>query len=315
VKKLIAGFLILTAMVPVALMTGCGSNTPASTKSPTATPTVNPANATATSIAIAQLTATFTPTATRIPVSPPALVLGAASSTGPGGNFSLLIGTSDTVSSYPYLSGNVGHAVNGAVGTGTDVLIGGEASGLFTSTGTSANIYWTTGGVSPDPAGYAVAANVAIFGPTGAYVTGSNETYQTALAATELEGLSLAPGTYTSTGALTLGASAPLTLNNTGGNPNNCYIFVTGAASNLTTSAGSSMILLNVLPANVFWIVGASATLGGINSTSVPPVAGFIGTLMCSTSITFLANATIEGHAFCNSGSISFAAGNEIYYP
>jgi hypothetical protein len=208
----------------------------------------------------------------------------------------------------------VGGATNGAVASGTDVLIGCLAGGLFTSTGTSAHIYWTTGGVSPDPTGYAIAANVAVFGAGGAYYTGSTEAVQTPLNVTEIGGLSLRPGTYTSTGALTLGSSAAknITLNNAGGNPNNCYIFVTAASSNLTTYAGSSMTLVNVKASNVFWIVQGSAELAGTTTAGVP---GFIGTLMCSTSITFDANATLEGHAFCNAGSISFAAGNVVSYP
>jgi hypothetical protein len=299
VKKLIAGSLILTAMIPVALMTGCGSS-----NSPTST------NATSTPTAIT--TSTVTATATIVPAGPAALVLGAASSTGAGGNFSILAGTSVTDTSYPTLSGNVGGATNSAYASGTDGLAG--ASSLFSSTGTSANQYWT---IVNDPQGYSIAANVAVFGAGGAYATGVAVT-GTPLASTEIGGLSLAPGVYTSTGALTLGSASALnlTLNNAGGNPNNVYIFRTGAASDLTTYAGTSITLVNVKPANVFWVVQRSAYLAGTSSTSVPPVAGFIGTIMASTSITFNANsATLEGHAFCNTGSISFASSNVISYP
>jgi len=316
VKKFFLGFLILTAMIPIALMNGCGSNTPTSTLANTATSTPTAiVSRVSTATSTATCTATCTPTNTVIPTAgPAALVLGAASSTGPGGNFSLLVGVSDTESTCPTLSGNVGGATNGAVASGTDVLIGCLSAPLFTSTGTSAHIYWTTGGVSPDPTGYAIAANVAVFGAGGAYYTGSTEAVQSPLGVTELGGLSLAPGTWTSTGALTLGSSAAksVTLNNAGGNPNNCYIFVTAASSNFTSYAGSSITLINVKAANVFWIVQGSAELAG---TTTAGVAGFIGTLMCSTSITFDANATLEGHAFCNAGSISFAAGNVVSYP
>ena len=101
-----------------------------------------------------------------------------------------------------------------------------------------------------------------------------------------------------------------LTLNNTGGNPNNVYIFVTGASSDLTTYAGSSITLMNVKPANVFWVVQGCL----LWPAPIPPVFRqsrvSLGLSMCSTSITFLGNATLEGHAFCNSGSISFASGN-----
>jgi hypothetical protein len=303
VKKIIVGCLILAASLPMAFIAGCSSSNAPTSGNATSTPTAN-------------ATSTFTPTSvpTIVPAGPAALALGAASSTGPGGNFSLLVGVSDTESTCPSLSGNVGGSTNGAVASGTDVLIGCLSSPLFTSTGTSANIYWTTGGVSPDPHGYAIAANVAVFGAGGAYYTGSTEAVQTPLNVTEIGGLSLRPGTWTSTGALTLGSSAAknLILNNAGGNPNNCYIFVTAASSNLTTYAGSSITLINVKAANVFWIVQGSAELAGTTTSGVP---GFIGTLMCSTSITFDANASLEGHAFCNAGSISFAAGNVVSYP
>ena len=108
----------------------------------------------------------------------------ASSSTGAGGNFSILAGTSVTDTSYPTLSGNVGGAKNAGYASGTDELAG--APSLFSSTGTSANQYWT---IVNDPSGYSIAANVAIFGsPNGAYTVGAAET-GTALSASEMGGL------------------------------------------------------------------------------------------------------------------------------
>jgi hypothetical protein len=279
-------------MLPIALMTGCSTtSSPTSNNNPTATVTFTPTNTPITPI----------PT-----VGPAALALGAASSTGAGGNFSVLAGSSITDVGYPLLSGNVGGATNAGYASGTDGLAGAPA--LFTSTGINANQYWTT---VNDPHGYSIAANVAIFGSNGAYTLGAAETGH-ALANPELGGTTLAPGVYTTASTLTLGSASAqiLTLDNTGGNPNNCYIFV---GTGLTTSGSSSMTLMNVKAANVFWVIQGSASLSGINSGSV---AGFIGTLMCGTSITFLADyATLEGHAFCSTGQITFARYNEIYYP
>jgi hypothetical protein len=298
--------LIMMALLPAALMVGCGNNSSPSNSG-------GSGNAT--------MTTTPTVVSTIVPVGPTALSLGAASSSGPGGNFSVIVGAS--ISGSPTLSGNVGGygtesgvSGNGSYGASYGSLV---SPGSFSSAPPSNNIYWSASGtgIHPDTSGYAIAASYAIFGTGGAYTTGVTET-GTALTASELGGLSLTPGVYTYTGALTLGSGSfpTLTLNNAGGNPNNAYIFVTGPAKALTTYPGSSIKLINVLPANIFWVVQSSATLAGINSTSVPPTPGFYGTIMASTAITFDTGATLEGHAFCNTASLTFTGtGDTIIYP
>jgi len=90
-------------------------------------------------------------------------------------------------------------------------------------------------------------------------------------------GLTLTPGLYKSSGALSI-SSGDLTLD-AKGNAN--AVFIIQIASTLTTTSGRKIILSGgALASNIYWQVGTSATLG---STSI-----FKGTIMADQSISLI---------------------------
>lgn len=305
-KKLIAGCLILTASLPIAFMAGCGSSN---------SPTSSNSNATSTPTAINTVAATAT--ATIVSAGPAALVLGAASSTGAGGNFAIL-GVS--INGIYNVSGNLGED---QVGGSYPPAYG---SPTFTSSSPSNDEYGVSaGGVAVanganDMNLYGSAAYGAIFAAsTGAYNVAIAEmtvANTTTLTSSELGGLSLPPSIYYNASALTLdmtGTSAPLTLENATGNPNNVYIFI--SASTLQTAFLSSIVLHNVKPANIFWVVESATTLGTVGYNSLTSGAtNFVGTIMSYAAIT-LTSTTLEGHAFCNTAAVNMLSTSAITFP
>jgi ice-binding like protein len=107
-------------------------------------------------------------------------------------------------------------------------------------------------------------------------------------------GLTLAPGTYTSTSSLAI-SSGDLTLDARG---NSSAVFLFQIPSALTVTTGRKVILTGgALASNVFWQVGSSATLG-TNSN-------FSGTIMADISISLLTGATLHGRALARNGAVS----------
>jgi hypothetical protein len=248
----------------------------------------------------------MTTTNTAIPtVGPAVLVLGAASSSGSGGNFAVLAGGSIT-GTYN-VSGNLGEDQTG--GPYPPVY----GSPTFTSSPPSNNEYGvSSGGLgigANDPNGYGAAAYAAIFGAGGAYPTAIGEISSATTIPTELGGYSYAPGIYYNASELTLGSS-PVTLENATGNSNNVYIFISGAS--LVTAASSTMVLHNVLPANIFWVVESANTLGPASNSLT---TNFVGTIMSYAGIN-LNDTSLEGHAYCDSAAVVFSGTNAaITYP
>lgn len=118
----------------------------------------------------------------------------------------------------------------------------------------------------------------------------------------DLGGLTLAPGLYKSAG--TLGVTGNLTLN-AGGDANAVFIFQ--VASILTTAPGSQVILIGgASAANIYWQVGASATL---ETTTI-----FKGTILAAQSISLATGATLDGRALARIGAVTLDA-NSITNP
>lgn len=110
-----------------------------------------------------------------------------------------------------------------------------------------------------------------------------------------LGGQTLAPGLYTSTSSLEI-SSGDLTLD---GDATAVWIFQMG--STLVTTTGRRVILSGgAQPANIFWQVGSSATIGG-NSI-------FKGTILAAQSITMSTGANLEGRALARAGQVSLDA-------
>jgi hypothetical protein len=113
-------------------------------------------------------------------------------------------------------------------------------------------------------------------------------------AGTDLSGQVFLPGVRTASSSLLL-SSGSVTLD-AEGNPNAVFIFQIG--STLITGSNTTVLLVNGAQAcNVFWQVGASATLG--TGTS------FVGTIMASASITANTAATIHGRLLAGTGAVT----------
>jgi hypothetical protein len=111
-----------------------------------------------------------------------------------------------------------------------------------------------------------------------------------------LGGQTLTPGLYNS--ASSIGVTGTLTLNGEG-NPNAVFIFQIGSTLNLAT--GATIVLENgATAANVFWLVGSSATF---NTT-----ATMIGQVFAYASITMNTGATIDGRLLALNGAVTFDA-------
>ena len=119
----------------------------------------------------------------------------------------------------------------------------------------------------------------------------------------DLGGTTLAPGVYCA--ASSVGVTGTVTLNGQG---NSSSLFVIQVGSTLTTGTGANIALSNGAQAkNVYWQVGASATLG--TGTT------FRGNIVALTSITLVDNATMLGRALARNGAVSLGTNNSITLP
>jgi hypothetical protein len=109
----------------------------------------------------------------------------------------------------------------------------------------------------------------------------------------DLAGLTLTSGVYTS--ATSLGLSGNLTLD-AEGDPSAVFIFQAG--STLTAGSGAAITLTGGAQAcNVFWQVGSSATIGTGSQ--------FVGVIMALDSISMTTGATLQGSALARNGAVT----------
>ncbi len=154
--------------------------------------------------------------------------------------------------------------VSGDVGTAPTATIDGGGSFNFVTGANHGNDAFTLNAQSAAATAYTDAAS-RVATPIGAALGGTSQ----------------APGVYS---AGTFGLTGTLTLD-ASGNPNAVWIFQAG--STLVTAALSQVTLLNgAQAANVFWQVGTSATLNGVN---------FSGTVLANQSITLTTGAVVAG--------------------
>src|SRR6185503_53297 len=113
------------------------------------------------------------------------------------------------------------------------------------------------------------------------------------LTGTDLGNRTLKAGAYRYTSSAQL--TGPLTLD-AEGDPNAQFVFEIATA--LTTASASSVVLLNgASPCNVFWQVGASASLG--------TTTAFQGNLMADQSISLDNGATVIGRLLARIGAVT----------
>ncbi|MDL2334654.1 MAG: ice-binding family protein [Chloroflexota bacterium] len=128
---------------------------------------------------------------------------------------------------------------------------------------------------------------------TAAYNNVAGQACDSDLTGQDLGGLTLTAGVYCFSSSA--GLTGTLKLNAQGVSAAR-FIFQIG--STLTTASSSSVRLINgARPCNVFWQVGASATLGTTTS--------FIGNIMALTSITMTTGATLKGRALARNGAVT----------
>jgi Ice-binding-like len=120
----------------------------------------------------------------------------------------------------------------------------------------------------------------------------------------QLAGLTLAPGTYTSASSLDLSVGGTLTLDGQG-NSNAQFIFQVGSA--LTINVGATVKLINgAVAANVVWQVGSSAT---VNTSAV-----MVGDIIAQASVSMGTGASLTGRAIALTGAVTLL-GNSMFSP
>jgi hypothetical protein len=190
---------------------------------------------------------------------------------GAAASYAVLAGTTVTSTGGTTVSGNLGVAPGTAV---TGFPPGTVVNGAIHANDSSA-----------------IAAEAALL---TAYNDAAGRTVGAVTVTGNLGGQTLTAGLYKSTSSLAI-SSGNLTLD-AQGNPNAVFIFQ--MASTLTTTTGLGVILAgSANPANIFWQVGSSATIG---TTSV-----FDGNILAFTSITLATGATLNGRALAMNGAVS----------
>jgi hypothetical protein len=216
-------------------------------------------------------------------------LLAVGNGVGPGGRTGHVM-ASNAPSSPLALAGASTFAVLGAstvTNTGSSVITG--DLGLYPGTSITGFPPGTVIGTIHDTDAAAQAAQTAA---TAAFTTGNALPGGITIVG-DLGGQTLTPGVYKAsssaaiTGTLTLDA---------GGNPNASWTFQIG--STLTTASSSVVSLINgASAANVFWLVGSSATLG-TSST-------FKGTIIAQASVTATTSAGVVGRLFALTGAVT----------
>jgi len=138
---------------------------------------------------------------------------------------------------------------------------------------------------------------------TTAYNDAAGRTLCPVAVAGNLGGMTLPPGLYHSTSSLEI-TSGDLTLDAQGDAD---AVFIFQMASTLTTTSGRQVILSGgANPANIFWQVGSSATLG--------TTSAFSGTIMADQAITIETGAALDGRALARIAAIALGS-NTIVTP
>ncbi|MHB1637026.1 MAG: ice-binding family protein [Thermoplasmataceae archaeon] len=199
---------------------------------------------------------------------------------GAAGNFTILAETGITNSGTTAITGNMGVSP-GAASTMTGfALVMNSTNQFSTSPYVNGKVY-AANYAAPTPAMMTSATGAM----TTAYTSAAGKTNPTAinLGAGNLNGLTLVPGLYKWSTAVSLSTTVTLT-----GNATSVWIFQ--ISGSLTVGASATVVLSGgALPQNIFWQVASGAALG---TSSV-----FSGVILSATDITIADTATLTGRA------------------
>ena len=198
----------------------------------------------------------------------PASAVGTAADLGAANSFAVLAGTGITNTGPTTLTGDIGTFPTPTI-TGV---------GLITVNGTNHGADAVTQQAKDDLVN---AYNVLARQPVDATVS------------RDLGGQTLVPGVYFS--ASTMALTGELVLDGKG-DPNAVFVFQVG--SSLTTATASSVRLINSAQScNVFWQLGASATLGTTSTLR--------GSVLALTSVTANTGAVVDGRLLARNGAVT----------
>lgn len=204
-----------------------------------------------------------------------------AVSLGTAASFGVLAGTQITNTGLTTVAGNIGVDPQSAI-TGFFGTLANEGPGTFTGTAHQDDI----------------TAELAKADAAAAFSALNGLAVNTTAVAVELGGQTLNPGVYSLGTAEMTGI---LTLDGVGD-----YVFQIG--STLNTAALASVNLINgANPANVFWAVGSSATLGIGSAIS--------GNIIALTSATLTTGASVNGRVIALNGAVTLDSNSVIPEP
>jgi hypothetical protein len=219
-------------------------------------------------------TASYTVTVTVSAAGPAPVSLGNA------GNFVLYAGTGLSSSPDSAITGDVGvgpGVTHTAITTGFTLIP--DASGTFATATQVVGKVYAFDYAPPSPAYVLSASNDMI----AAYNDAAARPDPIVLASSNLDGLILAPGLYSSPASLNLSVNTTLTLN---GGPNDVWIIQ--VAGGLTTGANTNIALTGgAVAKNVFWLIQSGLTIGATST--------FRGVILTGTAVTVGANSVIVG--------------------
>ena len=136
---------------------------------------------------------------------------------------------------------------------------------------------------------------------TAAYNTLVGLPCGTVIGTADIGGTVRAPGVYCSPS--TIGVTGALTLDGQG-DPNATFVFQAGSS---LTGVGTIVLINGALAKNVYWVNGASATIGVGSS--------WRGNIVAFTTITLGNNVTLLGRALARNGAVTLGIGSTITLP
>lgn len=221
----------------------------------------------------------------------------AAVDLGVAADYAILAQTGITNASPSVITGSIGVSPIAAAAMTGFALVGDGLSGHTTSPYVSGNVY-AADYAEPTPTNLTAAVGAM----SAAYLDASGRTSPdfTELATGALGGLTLVPGLYNWTSAVSIATSVTLS-----GGPNDVWIFQIAGA--LTMAADTSVTLTGgVLPKNIFWQVNGATTLAAN--------AQFNGVILSATTIGLGAGATVDGRLLAQT-NVTLGGDNTITEP